>query len=341
VLDHFAYLAIVNHALSRRSCDYAAYTPVQIIEMHKIPNIPFMSISERHITRIMLPYACGSDDTDGSVPKEIMAEVWKLIRPIIVEVQPSEDAYLPATFRMEAIRQVYAGTSARPLNNFTVLTIGPRIIEELRKKPFGREAFFLHQWRGTRGSTVHEHTEEAAVRSLSDFTACLDHEMLNLEDWTVDQGMTVMIQNNILLWRRDGLAKVVERIYHVDHVKAEQIVSSSQFLIDEEAQLDAAAGARHEPDRRTKLATGIHYFQVYHTSKEPTYNYPMLSYKQISKDAGAKHIKDLETIYKDAHVMTGGARLEIRIGLKDVGRFMMNIGDMADLLLNVPSSVMW
>jgi hypothetical protein len=309
--------------------------------MHKIPNIPFMQVEQRQLTRIMLPHACARDDVDRGIAIEIMAEVWQIIRAIIVEVQPSEDAYLPATFRMESIRQVYAGNGARPLNSYTVSTMGSKIIEELRKKPFGRDAFFLHQWRGTRGQTVHTQINNAPVACLADFTASLDYEKINPADWTVDMGMTVTKPKTVMLWRRDGLPKIVEKIYKVDSATAHRIVNSSSFQIDEEAQIDTVAGARHEPDQKTKRATGIHYFQNYHTVKEPTYKYPELNYNQISKDAGAKHISDLESIFNNAVEMTGGARLEIRIGLADVGRELLALADLVDLLVCVHSSVWW
>jgi hypothetical protein len=312
------------------------------VDMHKIPNIPFLEVEQRHLTRIMLPHSRARDDKDRTVPGEIMAEVWNIIRPIIIHHQPSEDSYLPATFDMEKIRQTYTGNSARPLNARTIADIGPEIIEALRSRPFGREAFFLHQWRGTRGATGYTgQADHAPVLSLSEFTSCLDRDKIIVADWAIDMGMTIQIGGHVLLWRRDGLPKIVEAVYRVDNDTAQKIVNSTRFIRDEEAQLDAISGFRHEPDRTTQQSTGVLYAQAYHTIKEPTYNIPELTYKQVSQDAGGKYIENIRKIYDGANQMLGSARLEMRVGLEEVGRRMLPVEALAELLVLVPASTWW
>jgi hypothetical protein len=331
-------VCVPSPCMCRRLTDRFAQVYQQA--MHKIPNIPFLEIEPRHITRIMLPHCRLRDDKDRSVPKEILANVWDLIRPIIVAAQASEDSYLPATFNMERIRQNYTGNSGRALNSNTIATIGPLIIAALRELPFGRQAFFLHQWRGTRGETVHQLMDDAPVASLAGFTSCLDREKIYVDDWAVDMGMTIQIPGKVLLWRRDGLPKAVEELYQVDPDSAQRIVHSTRFVHDEEAQLDAIAGFRHEPDATTRDATGIIYAQLYH-SKEQTYNFPELTYKQISQDAGGKYISELEAIYEGARDMPGSARSETRVSLRDVGRRMIRLQALVHLLVAVPADVWW
>lgn len=211
----------------------------------------------------------------------------------------------------------------------------PQFCERLRHRLDNyssfQDSFFLHEWRGLKGATLHNPDDDEAIDQAL-LAACdiIDFDILedpsDLENWWIDIGLEIRSEGRVLQWLQEGHSQLLQ--YCLPSQTAQgirKILRSKKFKIDISTLLYDLAGFRVEvpgPGRADQVA----YINVYTTDKSATY--------QLHHGAFSRHrasdllptrisalvhdIKELGILYDlcagaRGPVHEGAARLEARI----------------------------
>lgn len=302
----------------------------------------------RHITRIFFPrlYKVGNP----AIPNEIREFVYeKCLRPAALTVNPVDYSRWPTTYSaaMTLCRDkkgtFHFGTIDFPSQ--LIRKFGEKFLELLGKHDGLKDAFFLHERRGTKSSSHHS-PEKANERqaSLDNVMDIFDFQMLDPSQWFVDVGLEIRQEGKLLQWLTEGHRRILT--YLLPSASEENISavlkSHAQYHCDITSQLAELGGFRSSPGSRGK-ADQVVYTNVYTTDKSVTYQlhdgvfrrrkpwhlFPS-SISQLSKDM--KSIgKIFESCTSDGTAgLEGNARMEIRVPLS-----LTNVA-----LVDLPYSVM-
>jgi len=249
------------------------------VPLHQVPNVGFAKIAQRHVTRLMFPHLYSPGES-RKIPTTTLKRIYdQCIRPAVVDVMGEHQAHWPisyhAAFELARDRtgQLHFGSVDLPVAVLNDFCAG--LLMRLDEHPDTRDAYFLHELRGTKGATVHDPlSQRDRWEVLEDFMAFLDLEAINPREWHIDVGLEVHVDHHVLQWLEVSHAELLNHAlpcqYERNPRSIEQLHDHDHFKLDRVAQLNDFAGFRCTPMTRGKR-DGVVYINVYTTDKSATY----------------------------------------------------------------------
>ncbi|KAG1784439.1 uncharacterized protein HD556DRAFT_1251332, partial [Suillus plorans] len=307
------------------------------VPMHKIPNVPLGKVQQRHVVRIFFPRLYSADGA-AMVSQENLALVYdRCLRPTLAEVLPEFADRAPTSY---AAAYMQAKTRAGGLA-FNTLDVPWNRLEEVatvllaklqEQEPAFRDAYFVHELRGTKGGTIHDGEKDwERQMAFEDMFEHVDVDNLNPQEWLVDVALTIGVEGHVVTWRkschRDLLRHLMPRA--CPQKVAALTKNKRKFHFDRTLQIKELAGFR-ATTANFKDNDEITYVQAYCTEKNASYQlHPGVFRRRQPKELLQK--KTEQKIVDDLDVMSqvfyecagegnvegrdGCARLEIRIPL--------------------------
>jgi hypothetical protein len=298
-----------------------------------------------------------AEDRTSVVAPEIQAEFYdECVLPTAHRLNVGERGHWPASYAAEVNRitlpkggMAYGSqlVAAEDVEEF-----GRLVLERVRERSWGADAFYLSQLRGTRARSVHHYADRQAA--LATYLDYLKVPNIHIEDWWVDCGVELQWPGHVLWWRRDAHWLLLKWCFGLDDSYAGQLARSpSKMAIDRPCQLTEVAGFRFTPSANDRGDSQIVYVQAYNTEKSVTY---LLSGDGVAKhldlrkvlsgsDGASEYAEAVTTMFESAEQLPhdGHARLECRIRLDEAMTSFFHDGpqDLARLVVAFPSSVWW
>lgn len=142
--------------------------------------------------------------------------------------------------------------------------------------PEFQDSFYVHEWRGTKGVTLHSLDDEEEIDAAFDTAMeVVDLEDLgdppNLETWYIDVGVEVRCPEHVVQWLDDRHDDILAyALPHQPPDGIQRILRSAGFHRDVSALLYDLAGFRVEV-KTAGAEVDLAYLNVYTTDKSPTY----------------------------------------------------------------------
>ncbi|KAG1792246.1 hypothetical protein EV424DRAFT_1336621 [Suillus variegatus] len=189
-----------NHTQSHA---YDAQGDKIFVPMHKIPNVPLGKVQQRHVVRIFFPRLYSADGV-VLVSQEDLALLYDhCLRPTLLEVLPEFADRAPTSY---AAAYMQSKTRAGGLA-FNTLDIPWNRLEEVaeillaklqEQKPAFRDAYFVHELRGTKGSTIHDGEKDwERQMAFEEMFEHVDVDNLNPREWLVDVALTIGVDGHV------------------------------------------------------------------------------------------------------------------------------------------------
>jgi hypothetical protein len=214
---------------------------------------------------------------------------------------------------------------------------------------WGRDAFFLHEWRDLKGSTNHDPAcrEDIRVGTYSLWDGLDRHAIQEDEShWFVDVGLEFNyatpsnngdIYEDVLLWRRYSAWRLIHLILGCTEAQAHKLFDGRNCSQDEVAHLQNVAGFRLEVPSRYKGPRNVVYINCYTTDKSHIYSLDKGKYakaasgmdwlKAVLKDEDYTYPKALSSVYSTIlqKQVPVAARIEIRVPIAEAHEVFMGI----------------
>jgi len=290
----------------------------------------------RHITRVFFPqlYKTKGNPSISSETRELIYN--KCLRPAAVAVHPVDKSRWPITYSvaMTLYRDKKGTFHFGSIDLPAQLTrkFGMKLLEMFEEHDDLKDAFFVHEVRGTKSSSHHDPGDtDARKASMEDVLDLFHLHLLDPDQWLVDVGLEIRREGYVLQWLTEAHQRILAYLLpSASEDKIASIVKSqTQYHCDISTQLGQLGGFRASPGSRGKKDQ-VSYCNVYPTDKSVTYQLhegifrrrkpwhlfpPNIS--QLVKD-----MKRIQEIFRDcagdgnSEGLEGNARLEIRVPLK-------------------------
>lgn len=271
----------------------------------------------------------------------------KCLRRAAIEINPSDQSRWPITYAaaMDLYRddhgQFHFGTIDFPprlLKKFAA-----RLLELFQMREELKDAFFVHELRGTKGATHHDpHDADQRRAALEDAFHAFDTNLFKVENWVVDIGVEICYPGHVLQWLTKGHRHVLEFLLPsatADKISA-VLNSPTQYHCDLSAQLNDIGGFRSLPASRG-AADRLIYSNIYSTDKSATYQLHSGLFKRrkpwhLFPDKADKLLADIEKIADTFRAcggsqtvdgLEGNARMEVRVPLDIANQTLVDIPD--------------
>ena len=260
------------------------------------------------------------------------------MRPTIAEVLKEHISHWPPSYTA-ALKQC---KDAQGKFHFPSIELPPALLDKfnvhfrrrLNTIPSFQDSFYLHEWRGTKGRSIHDHDDPDQVDlALDNLFNAFDTSNLNdLSGWYVDVGLEISAPGLVVQWLTSRHGDIIRHaLPHLSDERVTRLLRSRKFYTDISASLYALAGFRaevHGPGKQAKMK----YLNVYTTDKSPVYQ---LHYGAFRRHRAAdllpqkignliKDIHSLGSVWDCCagssagnHVQEGAARLEARVQMVD------------------------
>jgi hypothetical protein len=193
-----------------------------------------------------------------------------------------------------------------------------------------RDAFFVHELRGTKGASTHNpHSARERASSLNDIMEFLDEDAIDPAQWAIDIALEVNVPGHVTHFLVAAFRHVVEMVLpNAEPWKIDTLLRSQQHKVDLAASLKDLGGFRTAPGSKG-AADGVSYINVYCTEKSAVYQlfegglYRWHTAHELLPRNLSKLLNEVEDIsatfaacsHHDG--LDGNARLEIRVSLQD------------------------
>lgn len=292
----------------------------------------------------MFPRLYHQHGKNKQLPPNLLGIIYdKGVRPAALQVVPGHQSHWPASYHAAVAvardrgGRLHFGTKDLPsyvLDEFCAL-----LLQNLNSYPELKDAYFLHELKGTKGATIHDPTNRASRWAiLDDILQFLDIPRITPEEWYIDVALEVSRPEHVLLWlevaHEELLRHALPRQWaHSAHSIQMLQQSKNNFKLDRVAQLNDFAGFRCTP--RTKgFRDSVTYLNVYTTDKEPTYQLHngVFAAHRASDLIGAKSmskvISDVEKIsevFGQCMGMEGTDEMDPRSPVEGCARFEVRV----------------
>ena len=350
VCDHFIWSSL-RLAFNK----HQGWPASRMVPLHLIPNICFAKDNMRQKTCIMFPRMYTGREARVLTAEEMRTMYDTCIRPAIHEVLPANISHWPLTYNAEWTR----GTSTRGLHKFSTIDLPERAIapiatalrNRLEQHPMFQQSFFYHEWRGIKGRTLHDPSDnDACDEALNCAWSGIDMDEMYIEEgeneWYVDVALEVHSPNLVLQWREDSHAALLHHVLPTaPWERVDNIPNTTAFNNDISALLYQLAGFRVEVPAVGR-PDNVRYVNVYTTDKSATYQLHQGAYSRhkpsdLLPNKITKLLKDvglLAQLYyqcagyreddEEGVCQEGAARLEIRVKVVP--------GEISDVLRDIP-----
>lgn len=304
-------------------------------------------VERRHITRVFFPHLYKKGES-AAISTELRTHIYdKCLRQAAIEVNPLDRSRWPITYA--AAMDLYRDDHG--LFHFATIDFPARLLQKLAVRLLElfqmhdrlKDAFFVHELRGTKGATHHDPKDTAQRRvALEDMFHAFNTSQLIPREWVVDVAREIQYKGHVLQWLTKGHRRVLE--FLLPSAPAEKISdvlnSNTQYHCDLSAQIGDIGGFRSQPGSRG-AADRVTYINVYTTDKSATYQL----HKGLFKRRKPWHLfpNKIDTLLEDMEKMAetfrtcggsqtvdgleGNARLEVRVPLDLVEQTLVDIPD--------------
>ena len=207
--------------------------------------------------------------------------------------------------------------------------LGARLLELFEEHDDLKDAFFVHELRGTKSSSHHgpKNTDERRA-AMGDVLAIFDAQ-LNPDQWVVDIGLEIRQEGRVLQWLTEGHPCIMAYLLPSasEELISDILKSQTQYHCDISAQLQELGGFRASPGSCGK-ADQVSNINVYTTEKSATYQLHDGIFRcrkpwHLFPSSISQLIKDMESIGDTfcscagdgTDGLEGNARMEIRVPL--------------------------
>lgn len=333
--------------------------------MSSIPNVGLFQISGRRTTgRLFLPALytpSGSSQISTGVLKEIYDVV---VRPVMIDIIPESAARWPPCYD-SAVALVRDGNgtmwkSGTEVPSWHLPELGRRLMEGIHALPWGKDAFFATEVRGTKGRTAHDPRDTARrIEVENEFFDFLDLPKIIDSWWLVDVGLEFSSPGRCFQWKSLCHLELI-RIFMpgLSVTDVERLMTTDRYRKHTTAGLWAFGGFQAETIRRERnLSRPIHFFNVYTTEKNATYSLHKqgLFARRFPKDMCPDAIQKLATTVNrmtdllhetDRLNFPGAARFEVRVPIKALRGTMANVTratmtSVCRCIVDVPPTSLW
>lgn len=204
----------------------------------------------------------------------------RCIRPVIANLLPEHIAHWPLNYAAALMvarddrKQLHFGS--RDIPSHVLPQFAAQLRERLETIADFKDSFFLHEWRGLKGATVHDPTDdEAADNALETAGSMLDLTQLgdppDLSAWWIDIGVEVSAPGRVLQWLDEKQGHLVKyALLSLDSAAVRRILRSKVFHTDVSSLLYELAGFRVEVPV-AGAQDHVCYLNAYTTDKSVTY----------------------------------------------------------------------
>ncbi|KAG2108859.1 hypothetical protein BD769DRAFT_1365755 [Suillus cothurnatus] len=314
------------------------------VPMHKIPNVALGKVQQRHVVRVFFPrlYSHSASLLGVGMSQADLALIYdRCLRPTMAEVIPESTDQWPTS---------YATAYTQFRNRFGTLAFSSIDIPWYRledvartlltklgdEKPAFKDAYFVHELRGTKNATVHNGGDEYERQlAFEDMFEHVDVGSLVAQDWQVDVALAIGVPGHVVTWRESCHQELLCHLMpNAPMPRIDRLMKNKgNFHLDRALQVKEFAGFRANT-ANVAGRDGISYVQAYCTSKNVTYQLnPGVFRRRQAKELLQKETE--EKIIRDLDVMSeiffecageqegvagrdGCARLEIRVTLDNV-----------------------
>jgi hypothetical protein len=246
------------------------------VPLHRIPNVAIGKLGNRSVSRLMFPCLYGTPELRLS--QEQLSKLYNLaIYPALRAAVPTHSGHIPTTYN-----HAYAQSKGKKSGmHFSTKSVGPDniltfeevLFEQLDHIPEFRNAFLMHEIRGSKTWAPHppgdaEKREDALEIVFRDIDKT--HPQWRDDDWFIDVALEVSSINSVNLWLVENAAHVLSWSLGIPIHHAATLQSGSRFCYDHAVQLELLGGYRLVMDTTTS-PVGAVYLQAYATEKEIHY----------------------------------------------------------------------
>ena len=303
-------------------------------------------VERRHITRVFFPHLYEKGKS-SAISTELRSHIYdKCLRQAAIEVNPLDQSRWPITYAsaMELYRD------DKGLFHFSTIDFPPRLLQPFAVRLLElfqmheelKDAFFVHELRGTKGATQHDPKDVAQRRvALEDLFHAFDTSQFTASQWVVDVAREIRYKGHVLQWLTKSHRRVLEFLLPSAAEKISDVLNSStQYHCDLSAQIGDIGGFRSQPGSRG-AADRVAYINIYTTDKSATYQLHNGLFRRrkpwhlfpdkigtLVEDM-AKMAETFRTCGGDQTVdgLEGNARLEVRVPLDLAEHTLVDIPD--------------
>lgn len=305
--------------------------------MHTIPNFPLGKVALRGVIRVFLPRMYRQSDTNA-IPTATLATIYnKCLRPTVHDLLPTMASHWPADYDSAIALyqtqngQIRPGTCDIPVHLLD--SFAEQFLERLKNNlgSDGRDAYFGHELRGLKGTTVHDPTDQSArERGFDQLTQCLDLDAIEQSEWHLDVALEFGYPDAVMLWKKDAHETLINRLLpNAQPQRLNNITDKRCYYLDSVMQLKDLAGFRLDATHCGE-DDDILYIQAYHTEKSVSYQQHVGVFRRrtaevlLNTPTIEKLVRDFEKISDVLQTCSdppnnvpqiGCTRLEIRIPL--------------------------
>ncbi|KAG6370137.1 hypothetical protein JVT61DRAFT_12439 [Boletus reticuloceps] len=349
----------------------------QLVPMHTIPNFAFAKVTNRSVVRVFLPRMYRLRET-RAIPSTDMELIYdQCLRPLIQHHLPNMYTHWPASYASaltlyrDSRGQIHPGSLDIPAE--LLFTFGPEYLTRLAElKPYFRDAYFVHEFRGWKGITVHDPysgaDRQAALDKMLHF---LDWPRIQESDWHVDVGFEIGVPGSVVTWRHTGHRFLLAHCLPTLHEGDIEVLLNRKTEMDHQMHLKDLTGFRCQPGRKGSRDK-VSYIQAYTTEKTMSYQLhnglfkpfdPVIALTNKNLEATAKKIEQMSKVLfacsgdhvaneddgssdredLDQTPQDGTARIEVRVQLGEALTALISIPDpvIDHSIVAIPSRYWW
>jgi hypothetical protein len=172
--------------------------------MHKIPNVPLGKVQQRHVVRILFPRLYSADGAALVSQKDLALIYDHCLRPTLAEVLPEFADRAPTSYAA-AYMQSRTRSGGLAFNTLDVPwnrleEIAATLLAKLQEQKLAfRDAYFVHELRGTKGGTIHDGEKDwERQMAFQDMFEHVDVDNLNPREWLVDVALTIGVEEHVV-----------------------------------------------------------------------------------------------------------------------------------------------
>lgn len=303
---------------------------------HRIPNCELGQFGNRHGINIFFPSLYTENRTSSRLTSAERAALYdKGLRPAINELLPLDRNDWPANYEGEMFRAGnHGGGVSYQTKEVSSLVVGLlvgqiRMEMEMNEVGWGHDAFVIHMVRGTKASTKHNISREAAEFALGEYLESMDLRRDDSDFWYIDVGIEISSEkNHCLQWLTTSHCHLLQKVLEISERDAARIstLGSSKYSRDISSHLPQLSGCRVEPGLRARGNFRVAYYQQYTSEKALTYN-PGKGFHgktiQMKEAMGKKQPCDFISKLYETYIgaksdNASSARIEVRVPVKEL-----------------------
>jgi len=245
--------------------------------MHKIPNFAFGKVAIRSVIRVFLPHMYGMNDS-AKIPVTDMELIYnQSLRPVVVQHMSNMATHWPVSYSTALAlyrdnkSRIHPGSLDIPEHILDVFS--KEYLKQLGKvRPYFRDAYFVHEFRGWKGATIHNPFDVAEREvAFSDLTHDLNMDKVDTENWFVDIALEVGVEEHIATWRTSGHKSLLRHcLPSLNTEGLDNLTNKHAFSQDRMMHLLDLSGFHCETGKHGK-EDDVKYIQAYTTEKTMAY----------------------------------------------------------------------